>query len=56
MRKMVEKAYRNQELRMAALDKEKRTKKMIATLVLDDVLEFDTSKIEVSKRKSIGFK
>jgi SpoVK/Ycf46/Vps4 family AAA+-type ATPase len=56
IRKMVEKSYRNQELRMAKLDKSKRTKKMMETLVLEDVLEFDMSKIEISKRKSVGFK
>lgn len=56
IRKMVEKAYRNQELRMANLEKEERTKKIMATLSLEDVLEFDASKIEVSKRKSVGFK
>ena len=56
IRKMVEKSYRNQELRMANMEKAKRTKKIISTLVLDDVLEFDVSKIEVSKRKSVGFR
>lgn len=56
IRKLVEKAYRNQELRMANLEKVKRTKKVMATLVLDDVLEFDTSKLETSKRKSVGYK
>ncbi len=56
IRKMVEKSFRNQELRMANLEKAKRTKKIMATLVLDDVLEFDASKIEISKRKSVGFR
>ena len=56
IRKLVEKSYRNQELRMAILEKSKRTKKIMSTLVLDDVLEFDTSKIETSKRKSVGYK
>jgi hypothetical protein len=40
VRKMVEKAYRNQELRMASLAKSQRTKKAMATLILEDVLEF----------------
>ncbi len=56
MRKMVEKAYRNQELRMANLDKEKRTKKIMRTLTIDDVLEFDLSNIEVTRRNTVGFK
>lgn len=56
MRKMVEKVYRNQELRMANLAKAKRTKKIMSTLTLDDVLEFDVSNIEITTRKSVGFK
>ena len=56
IRKMVEKSYRNQELRMANLEKSKRTKRIMATLVLDDVLEFDASKIETTGRKSVGFR
>ena len=56
IRKLVEKSYRNQELRMANLEKAKRTKKMMGTLVLEDVLEFDTSKIVTSDRKSLGFR
>ncbi len=56
MRKMVEKAYRNQELRMAALDKNNRTQKMMATLSLEDVLEFKETSPELSQRKTIGFK
>jgi len=56
IRKLVEKAYRNQELRMSNLDKAKRTKRMMSTLVLDDVKEFDTSKIESSQRKTVGYK
>jgi SpoVK/Ycf46/Vps4 family AAA+-type ATPase len=56
IRKLVEKCIRNQELRMADLPKEKRSKKMISTIVLEDVLEFDTTKIEQGKRVSIGYK
>lgn len=56
MRKIVEKTVRNQELRMASLDKNKRTKKMISTVTLDDVLEFDYSKTQQGKRTSIGYK
>jgi len=41
---------------MANLEKSKRTKKNMATLVLEDVLEFDTNKIVTSQRKSVGYK
>jgi SpoVK/Ycf46/Vps4 family AAA+-type ATPase len=54
VRKMVEKAYRNQELRMASLPKEKRTKKAMNTLVLEDVAEFQ---VQVIKQvKGLGYK
>jgi len=56
IRKLVEKSYRNQELRMSNLEKSKRTKKIMATLSLEDVLEFETSNIETNKRKSVGYK
>ena len=56
MRKIVEKATRNQELRMANLPKSKRTKAIINTLNLEDVLEFDSTKIVAAKSKSIGYK
>lgn len=56
IRKLVEKAYRNQQLRMANLAKNKRTKKMMSTVVIDDVKEFDISKELSLKQKSIGFK
>ena len=41
---------------MANLDKSKRTKKVMGTLVLEDVLEFNVSIIETNKRKSVGYK
>jgi len=51
---MVEKAHRNQELRMASLPKEKRTPAAMGTLMLEDVREF---KAESSRRNSgVGFK
>ena len=55
IRKLVEKAYRNQELRMADLKKNERTKKMMSTLKLEDVLEFDTTAIK-PERQGIGYK
>lgn len=54
MRKIVEKCIRNQELRMANLPKDKRTQKLISTVIIEDVLEFDNTK--QSQRVSIGYK
>jgi SpoVK/Ycf46/Vps4 family AAA+-type ATPase len=54
VRKMVEKAHRNQELRMASMAKEQRTKKAIATVILEDVLEFQTR--ATSRTVGLGFK
>ena len=56
MRKLVEKAYRNQQLRMANLVKSKRTKVMMSTISIEDVLEFDATKELSLKQKSIGYK
>jgi len=56
IRKMVEKAYRNQELRMASLEKTQRTKKVMGSITIDDVIEFDATKIETSGRPSVGFR
>jgi len=55
IRKVMEKSYRNFELRMASMDKKDRTKKVLSTLVLKDVEEFQ---IPESGRQAsgIGFK
>ena len=53
VRKMVEKAIRNQHLRMASMDKAQRTEQMIFTLSLDDVDDFEMK--EAFKKKGIGF-
>lgn len=50
VRRMVEKAHRNQELRMASLPKAQRTKKAMGTLSLDDVKEF----VVGATKKSVG--
>lgn len=55
VRKIVEKAFRNQELRMANLANAKRTRIAMETLTLDDVQEFDVDKIDMGGRKKIGF-
>ncbi|RLD81462.1 MAG: AAA family ATPase [Bacteroidetes bacterium] len=55
MRKMVEKAFRNHELRMAGLKKTERTKAVLSTLKIEDVQEFEPKQAE-SGRTEIGFK
>lgn len=55
VRKVIEEAVRNQHLRLSEITKAKRTQKMVNTLVLDDVKEFDVSSIPTSK-SGIGFK
>jgi SpoVK/Ycf46/Vps4 family AAA+-type ATPase len=55
IRKVIEKAYRNHELRMADLPKSKRTQNVMTTLVLDDVKEFVPQE-EDGITKGIGFK
>lgn len=56
IRKIVEKSTRNHELRMADLSKKQRTKKMIATINIDDVREFDRNKDKTKHRQTLGFK
>ena len=56
IRKLVEKANRNQQLRMANLVKSKRTKKMMTSIILADVIEFDNSKELSLASKTIGYK
>jgi len=56
IRKIVEKSTRNHELRMAGLSKKQRTKKMMSTLNIDDVKEFDPSKNKTRHRKTLGYK
>ncbi|MFD1293976.1 AAA family ATPase [Lutibacter holmesii] len=56
IRKIVEKTVRNQELRMANLTKKQRTNQMISTVEIDDVIEFNSDKIEENKSVRIGYK
>lgn len=53
IRKLVIEAVQNQNLRLASMDKEQRTKEMLETLTLDDLKEF---KIQEGKRSGLGFK
>jgi SpoVK/Ycf46/Vps4 family AAA+-type ATPase len=56
IRKVVEKAFRNHELRMADLPKAKRTKSAMATIILSDVAEFDAAKTDLTEKPGIGYK
>lgn len=56
MRKIVEKATRNQELRMADMKSNERTEKMITTLIIDDVKEFVPEVKNIGSDNSLGFK
>jgi SpoVK/Ycf46/Vps4 family AAA+-type ATPase len=56
VRKLIEKAVRNHELRMADLAKDKRTQNIISTLTLDDVKEFVPNKSKSVQRRPLGFK
>ena len=53
IRKLVVDAVQNQNLRLASMSKEHRTKDMLETLTLEDLKEF---KIQEGKRSSLGFK
>jgi len=55
VRKVIEEAVRNQHLRLSEMSKSKRTKKMIGTLTLADVAEFDPKNVPKST-SGIGFK
>lgn len=55
VRRVIEEAVRNQHLRLSEVAKSKRTKKMIQTLTIEDVDEFD-SKNQPKPTKGIGFK
>ncbi len=54
IRKLVEKAFRNHELRMADLLKSKRTKKVMSTLTVEDLKGFEMQE-EKPQRPRIGF-
>jgi SpoVK/Ycf46/Vps4 family AAA+-type ATPase len=53
VRKLVVEAVQNQNLRLASLPKEERTKEMLETMTADDLKEF---KIQEGKRSNLGFK
>lgn len=53
IRKLVIDAVQNQNLRLASMSKEHRTKEMLETLTLEDLKEF---KLQEGKRSNLGFK
>jgi SpoVK/Ycf46/Vps4 family AAA+-type ATPase len=53
IRKLIVDAVQNQNLRLASLAKEQRTKEMLETMTVDDLKEF---KIQEGRRSSLGFK
>jgi SpoVK/Ycf46/Vps4 family AAA+-type ATPase len=53
IRKFIQEAVQNQNLRLAGISKENRTREMLETLTLEDLKEF---KIQEGKRGNLGFK
>ena len=54
VRQVVGESVKNQNLRLASMKKEERTKELLETIILDDVKEFEIK--EVNQRPKIGFK
>ena len=55
VRQTVAECVKNQNLRLAAIKKEERTAEMLATVIFDDVKEFELKDHAFEERK-IGFK
>lgn len=56
VRKIVQEVVKNQNLRMAEMDSDKRTSEMINTVTHPDVAEFEIGKLNVLKgKKTMGF-
>jgi SpoVK/Ycf46/Vps4 family AAA+-type ATPase len=53
IRKLIVEAVQNQNLRLASMAKDQRTKEMLETMTIEDLREF---KIAEGKRSSLGFK
>jgi SpoVK/Ycf46/Vps4 family AAA+-type ATPase len=54
MRKIAEKTIRNQELRMASIERSERTPEMISLIILEDVREFEYRNTDT--RPALGFR
>ncbi len=55
VRKIVLRAVKNQHLRMANLDHDKRSDKMLKTVILEDVKEFNAENQELGGKANVGF-
>jgi N-glycosylase/DNA lyase len=55
VRKFVEESIKNQHLRLAKVEHEKRNKEMISELTFEDVEEFKIDYNAVSEKRTIGF-
>jgi hypothetical protein len=53
VRQVVAEAVKNQNLRLASMKKEERTKLLMETVILDDVTEFEIK--EPSHKPRLGF-
>lgn len=56
VRQVVAESIKNQHLRLAALRKEDRTPEMMATVIYDDVKEFELKESDFGTKKQMGFK
>jgi len=56
VRKVVQQAIKNQNLRMASIPKDQRTEELIHTLTIDDVKEFNESLEASNQSGGIGFR
>jgi SpoVK/Ycf46/Vps4 family AAA+-type ATPase len=54
VRQVVGESVKNQNLRLASMKKEERTKELMETIILDDVKEFEVK--EVNERPKLGFR
>ena len=53
IRNLVQELIQNQNLRLASIDKDKRTKEMLETVTIDDLKELD---MEGGQKKGLGFR
>ena len=55
VRQVVQESVKNQNLRLAGMPKEARTKEMIETILLEDVKEFELKDTDFGKHSKLGF-
>lgn len=56
VRQVVGESVKNQHLRLASLKKEERTPELMASIILDDVKEFEIKDAPITSRPTIGFR